>query len=112
MTPFLGAEDRNKAIAEVKEPITELLKEYYNLDPNLATVAYELGYEKPADLKAAIQASEKLQDLGLRTLATGGVIKREFWDNGDKLEKPDETGQSLFHKAARALSRGTPRREK
>jgi serine/threonine-protein kinase len=109
MTPYLIGEDKDRKIDEVKEPITELVQEYYHPDPKIDVVAYELGFEKPEELRAAIRNNEKLRDLGLRTLIADGVIKREFWDNGDRLEKPEEDGQSLFHRTARALGRGSRR---
>jgi serine/threonine-protein kinase len=100
--PFLAGADRDKPIKDVAEPIGELVRTYYNPDLTLAVAAYELGYQKPDDLKVAIRGNEKLRELGLRTLLGGGLLKREDWDQ--------HVGSSLYHRAARHLGIGTLRK--
>jgi serine/threonine-protein kinase len=100
--PFLAGADRDRPIRDVAEPIGELVRTYYNPDLTLAVAAYELGYEKPGDLKTAIRGNEKLRELGLRTLLGGGLLKREDWDQ--------QVGSSLYHRSARHLGIGTMRK--
>ncbi len=63
--------------------------------------AYKLGFAKPEELQAAIKNNETLREIGLGSLAIGGLIKREDWDRA--------RGQSLFQKAARHLAIGNAR---
>ena len=106
--PFLADSDRSKPADTVSEPVNEILVKQYNPDVSLNTAALELGVSAE-QLKAAIAKSESLRELGLRILTTGGGIKRDLWDNGDRLSFSDPDGHSLFHKTARALGLGNRR---
>jgi biotin operon repressor len=106
--PFLADSDRSKPADTVSEPVNEILVKQYNPDVSLNTAALELGVSAE-QLKAAIAKSESLRELGLRILTTGGGIKRDLWDNGDRLSFTDPDGHSLFHKTARALGLGNRR---
>lgn len=105
---FLVDADRQNPLVNISEPVTELLMKQYNPDIVLATAAMELGISAQ-ELGSAIASMESLKDLGLRTLSAGGSIKRDLWDNGDRLFNKESDGQSLFHKIARELGLGNRR---
>jgi hypothetical protein len=69
----------------------------------LREAALELGLKDPAALKAAIEANEELQRLGLGPLANGGTIRREAWETLQGFNSP-------FQDVANALNLGTPKR--
>ncbi len=108
MGSFLSDADRARPVEAVTEPISELLMKQYNPDITLLSAALELGISSQ-ELEAAIANSESMKDLGLRTLVSGGSIKRDTWDNGDKLTRLESDGQSLFHRVARELGLGNRR---
>ena len=61
------------------EPIAEL-SERYAKSVDSATAAYELGITKDQFLKA-VTGNPVLNQLGLATLAAGGTVKRDAWED-------------------------------
>jgi serine/threonine-protein kinase len=99
--PFLKVgDDRAKPIREFAEPVGDVTRAYLLAHLSLADVAAELGVQNVEQLRQQIKGSRKLRELGLATLAEGGVIKREEWDLLD--------GTSLFQDLAEELGLGGP----
>jgi hypothetical protein len=95
---------------ESGEPVRGLSFRHAAVSIGLVEAAAELG-ENPDRLKATIENSLELQRLGLLTLAGGGTIKRNSWENrGEDADKDGiGDGNSLFQRTATALRRiGTP----
>jgi serine/threonine-protein kinase len=99
--PYLSGPYKDRAIADVPEPIGELARKYYNPALTLETAAYELGYESPAALAAVIKGNDKLRRL--RTLLSkGGTISRAAWEEV-------RAGWSQYQETAKYLGLGNPR---
>ena len=100
--PFLKvgeAKDRN--IRDfTDEPVAKIAR-LYNRDLTLADAAFELGIADPKRLQSAIEDNDRLRQLGLGTLAKGGLIKREAWASVKDRISP-------FQRAAFELDRGAP----
>ena len=102
--PFLKAgPDEAKDIRDFKEPVSELAGRFVRAEVGLAEAAYELGLADPARLAAAVQASDRLRELGLAPLARKATIKREVWESLAGFTSP-------FQEAAGVLDLGTPKR--
>jgi serine/threonine-protein kinase len=101
--PFLKAgPDRERPVRDFAEPVGEVARTYLLKDLGLAEAAYELGLEKPEQLRSMIEGSRALRALGLAPLAAGRTIRRDEWETLD--------GTSLFQKVARELQLGSPLR--
>ncbi len=100
--PFLKrGEDREKDIREfTDEPVSKIAKQYQR-DLTLEDAAFELGIADPKQLATAIENNDRLRQLGLGTLARGGLVKRDAWASIKNRLSP-------FHRAAFELDRGTP----
>jgi serine/threonine-protein kinase len=100
--PFLRVGPLEKVKTEdFPEPIGAVAKRYLLEDPNLLTVAADLGLEDGKELTTLIKhGGDRLRKLGLGTLPTGGVIKRENWQGDGK-------GVSLYQRLAVELDFGS-----
>ncbi|HBI46815.1 MAG TPA: transcriptional regulator, partial [Planctomycetales bacterium] len=97
--------DAKKDISAFPEVIGKVSRLYKNKEVGVDEAAYELGLEDGKTLKALIEATSELDDLGLLPLAKEGSIKRDFWES-------DKGLTSTFQEAARIIKRGTPHRER
>ena len=101
--PFLQAgADREQPLRDFAEPVGEVARAYLLKDLGPAEAAYELGLERPEQLRSLIEGSAALRALGLAPLAAGRTIRRDEWETLD--------GTSLFQKVARELQLGSPLR--
>jgi serine/threonine-protein kinase len=82
------------------EPIGKVAR-YYLKDLTLEDATYELGFQDPKFLLAAIQTNDRLRQLGLGTLARGGLIKRDAWSSLKGRLSP-------FQRAAFEMDNGSP----
>ncbi len=100
--PFL--KKSGQAYKEVRdltdEPIGKVARAYIK-DLTLEEAAYELGLQDPKMLLAALQTNDRLRQLGLGTLAKGGLIKRDAWSSLKGRLSP-------FQRAAFELDHGSP----
>jgi serine/threonine-protein kinase len=93
--------DQGKDIREfTDEPIGRVTRAY-NRDLVLADVAAELGLPDAKLLAAAVDANDRLRQIGLGSLAHGGTVKRDAWASVKERLSP-------FQHAALALGRGAP----
>jgi serine/threonine-protein kinase len=102
--PFLrvGA-DKDKAIRDLPEPVSEVARLYGLQELDLGMAACELGVEKADELRGMITGNKRLRELGLAPLLKdGGVLKRADWERG---------ANSLMQRVARELELGSPNRE-
>lgn len=90
--------DADRNIRDFPEPVT-LVSRWYQKDLSLEDVAFELGYDKGTQLGLA--GNQKLQELGLGPLASGGTVPRSMWDSRE------EASVSLFQRAFFALGLGS-----
>ena len=101
--PFLQTgDDRSRDLKDFAEPITAVTA-IYDRDMPLEMAAFELGVEKPDDLKIAIKVNPELKALGLGPLANGALIQRNQWEDIRDVN-------SAMQKAARSLDQGEPYR--
>jgi serine/threonine-protein kinase len=101
--PFLRVgPDRDQAVRDFPEPVGEVARAYLLKDLGPAEAAYELGLERPEQLRSMIEGSAALRALGLAPLTAGRSIRRDEWETLD--------GTSLFQKVARELQLGSPLR--
>ncbi len=102
--PFLRAGD--DATADLRtltadEPVAAVARAYRWVDLDLASAAYELGFDSPAELKAMVAGSRRLREIGLAPLTLdGGRVKRHDWEKARV--------RSVYQMAAQELGRGTP----
>jgi serine/threonine-protein kinase len=100
-------DDEKRPLEQFAEPVSALASPYLKSNVTLAQAARELGIKDPLVLKVAIENNPVLRNtLGLRGLAAGGTVKREFW------ESLGRDGYSIFQSAAAELKRGTARKER
>ncbi len=79
VSPFLRvAEDKDKPLVELSEPIGELVRFYALAALDLPTVASELGIEK-SDVLVQRVGENRLRELGLGVLFNGGRLPRQEW---------------------------------
>ncbi len=99
--PFLQkGDDADKAIDQFAEPVGAIARLYQrDLGPEQA--AFELGIDKPAQLRELVLANSELQKLGLGPLARGESIKRAEWESTAAFVSP-------FQEASRILGLATP----
>jgi serine/threonine-protein kinase len=95
--------DRARDVKDFTEPIGATARSYLLREVGAAEAAYELGLRDPRKLQTAIDASDRLRDLGLRPLSRGGTIKREVWESLTGLISP-------YQEAGGVLEIGTPKR--
>jgi serine/threonine-protein kinase len=101
MNPFWdqATVNRIKSGGELIEPIGPVARRFMVDTIDLETMAIELEVEIER-LKNAIEFNDSLRRLGLTSVANGGTINREIWQQGE--------GLSTFQRAAQALKIGTP----
>jgi serine/threonine-protein kinase len=82
------------------EPVGQIAKQYKVLPLRLREVSAELGVSDER-LKGAVEFNPNIQQLGLKVLLSGGVIKRDDW------QKP-VLGKTKFQRLIGELDLGTP----
>lgn len=93
--------DRNKDVREFSdEPIGRVARAYHR-DLSLDDAAAELGFENGRQLAAAVEGNDRLRQLGLGALPSGGSMKRGAWQSQQQRLSP-------FQRAASELDRGSP----
>jgi hypothetical protein len=90
---------------DVPEPVGALARPYILKELGPEEAARELGLADSGKLRAAIEASGRLRELGLGPLAGGATVKRETWESLEDFISP-------FQEAASVLDVGTPKRVK
>jgi serine/threonine-protein kinase len=98
--PFLKAGAGQGVRELTDEPVGRAVRAY-GRDLTLADVAAELGLPDAGRLRAAVEDSDRLRQLGLGALAHGGTVKRDAWASLKQRLSP-------FHRAALELDRGSP----
>jgi Planctomycete cytochrome C len=101
MNPFLAPNEQQRINGggDLIEPVGPVAKRFLVDTIDLTTMATELEVS-PETLKTAIQFNEGLQRLGLTSVANGGTINREIWQQGD--------GLTTYQRVAQILKTGTP----
>lgn len=89
-----------------REPVGVIAR-MYQRDLSLEEAAFELGFDKPEELRVLIKNNSTLQGLGLGPLVNGAGIKRDVW----AFMGADGRTRSTFHRAAAELNRGIPFKE-
>jgi serine/threonine-protein kinase len=93
--------DQGKDIREfTDEPIGRVVRAYHR-DLTLQDAAAELGLPDAQGLAAAVGGNNRLKELGLGALTSGGTMKRHAWGSLKQRLSP-------FHRAASELDRGSP----
>jgi hypothetical protein len=82
------------------EPVGQIAKQYKVSPLRLREVSAELGISDER-LKGVVEFNPNVQQLGLKVLLGGGVIKRDDW------QKP-VLGKTKFQRLIRELNLGTP----
>ena len=100
--PFLRtAAEKNKNLGEYPEVVGEAARLYRLVDLDLTTVALELDFAKPEELREAIEQNPRLREMGLAPLLQeNGVVKRQDWEALG--------GHTLFQRIALELGKGSP----
>ncbi len=94
------ASDESK-VTSFPEPVFFLASHFFNSELGIAEVAAELGIDDQSKILNAIEFDDRLKRLGLSPLLSGGLIKRDFWQEM-------AAGQSPMQQAGRQLRIGTP----
>ncbi len=92
---YQGLADESSLLAEDAEPMRHVAIRYQG-DLQAEEIAIELGITDVSRLIELIDANPNLQRLGLRSVTTGGGIKRVQWE------------QSIFNEMVVELGLGTP----
>jgi serine/threonine-protein kinase len=93
--------DRDTDIREfTDEPIGRVVRAYHR-DLTLQDAATELGLADAQSLATSIAGNNRLRELGLGALTSGGTLKREVWSSVKQRLSP-------FQRAALELNRGSP----
>jgi len=93
--------DKDKDIREfTEEPIGRVARAYHR-DLTLQDAASELGLPDAQGLATSINGNNRLRELGLASLPSGGTLKRDAWSSVKQRISP-------FQRAALELDRGSP----
>src|SRR5262249_43542274 len=100
--PFLKVgSDKDKNIRDfTDEPVGRVVRAYHR-DLTLQEAATELCLANVQGLAASIASNQRLRELGLGALISGGTLKRDAWSSMKE-------GLSPFQRAALELDRGSP----